>query len=63
MVDYAPMKTFDVAERILHFNQDRHPELLRMKLERLRQDAFVFFRGTCRYYLPLLVSGVYIESK
>jgi uncharacterized protein (DUF2252 family) len=44
------MKTSDVAEHILHFNQGRHPEMLRMKLERLRQDAFVFFRGTCHLF-------------
>ena len=50
MVDCARMKTSDVAERILHFNQGRHPELLRMKLERLRQDAFVFLRGTCHLF-------------
>lgn len=50
MIDCARMKTSDVAERILHFNQGRHPELLRMKLERLRQDAFVFLRGTCHLF-------------
>jgi uncharacterized protein (DUF2252 family) len=44
------MKTTDVAERILEFNHGRHPELLRMKLARLRQDAFVFLRGTCHLF-------------
>src|SRR5215510_5195513 len=44
------MKTFDVAERILHFNQDRQPELLRMKLKKLRDNAFIFLRGTCHLF-------------
>ncbi|MGH9766125.1 MAG: DUF2252 domain-containing protein [Blastocatellia bacterium] len=44
------MKTSDVAERILLFNQGRQPELLRMKLDRMRQDAFIFLRGTCHLF-------------
>lgn len=44
------MKTSDVAERILLFNQGRQPELLSMKLEKMRQDAFVFLRGTCHLF-------------
>jgi uncharacterized protein (DUF2252 family) len=44
------MKTSDVAERILQFNQGRQPDLLRMKLDRLRLDAFVFLRGACHLF-------------
>jgi uncharacterized protein (DUF2252 family) len=32
MMDSARMKTSDVPERILHFNQGRHPELLRIDI-------------------------------
>lgn len=44
------MKTNDVTERILLFNQGRQPDLLRMKLDKLRQDAFVFLRGACHLF-------------
>ncbi|MEP7336272.1 MAG: DUF2252 family protein, partial [Acidobacteriota bacterium] len=44
------MKTSDVAERILQFNQGRQPELLQMKLKKLNDDAFVFLRGTCHLF-------------
>ena len=34
-----------VLDAILQFNQDRKPELLRLKLRKMRADPFTFFRG------------------
>src|SRR5271165_7256510 len=34
-----------VLGAILQFNQDRKPELLRLKLRKMRADPFTFFRG------------------
>src|SRR5208283_2457405 len=34
-----------VLGTILQFNQDRKPELLRLKLRKMRADPFTFFRG------------------
>src|ERR1043165_3922894 len=39
-----------VAERVLAFNRDRPPELLARKLEAMRKDPFVFFRGTAHLF-------------
>ncbi|MGE0128890.1 MAG: DUF2252 domain-containing protein [Blastocatellales bacterium] len=44
------MKTSDAAERILLFNQGRQPDLLRLKMDKMREDAFVFLRGTCHLF-------------
>ena len=35
-----------VLETILRFNQDRKPKLVRLKLRRMLEDPFTFFRGT-----------------
>jgi len=40
----------DVINRIQQFNQGRNPELLSLKYQRMRQDAFAFFRGTCHLF-------------
>jgi uncharacterized protein (DUF2252 family) len=45
-----PSKVVGVAERILQFNQGRQPDLLRLKLKKLRDDPFVFLRGTCHLF-------------
>jgi len=38
--------TIGTLEAILQFNQDRKPKLVRLKLRRMMQDPFTFFRGT-----------------
>jgi uncharacterized protein (DUF2252 family) len=38
--------TIGALEAILKFNQDRKPKLVRLKLRRMLQDPFRFFRGT-----------------
>jgi uncharacterized protein (DUF2252 family) len=38
--------TNGVLEAILKFNQDRKPKLVRLKLRRMLEDPFTFFRGT-----------------
>ncbi|MBV8556324.1 MAG: DUF2252 family protein, partial [Planctomycetaceae bacterium] len=35
-----------VVDEILRYNRDRKPRLVRLKLQRMDQDAFAFFRGT-----------------
>ncbi len=42
---HAPA-TNRALEAILHFNQDRKPNRVRLKLQRMLQGAFTFFRGT-----------------
>jgi uncharacterized protein (DUF2252 family) len=44
------MKTSNVAERILEFNQGRDPDLLQLKYRAMRADVFAFFRGTCHLF-------------
>jgi uncharacterized protein (DUF2252 family) len=38
--------TIGALEAILTFNQDRKPRLVRLKLRRMLEDPFTFFRGT-----------------
>jgi uncharacterized protein (DUF2252 family) len=40
----------NVWERIQQFNKDRNPERLRLKYQLMRQNSFVFFRGTCHLF-------------
>lgn len=40
----------NVVERIYQFNQNRDPELVKLKYERMRADVFTFFRGTCHLF-------------
>jgi uncharacterized protein (DUF2252 family) len=42
------MKT--VLERIENFNQGRNPQLLQLKYQKMRNDTFAFFRGTCHLF-------------
>lgn len=42
--------TRDVVKRIEQFNQNRDPELLKLKYEKMRSDVFSFFRGTCHLF-------------
>ncbi|NWJ45824.1 MAG: DUF2252 family protein [Chloroflexi bacterium] len=44
------MQDTSVIERIKSFNKNRNPELLSLKYERMSQDAFSFFRGTCHLF-------------
>lgn len=39
-----------VLERIQQFNQNRDPELLARKYEKMQEDASAFFRGTCHLF-------------
>jgi uncharacterized protein (DUF2252 family) len=53
----------DVAEQIRQFNADRDPERLAMKYRRMREDAFVFLRGTCHlFYARLPADAVLHEA-
>jgi uncharacterized protein (DUF2252 family) len=36
----------DIRQEILHFNQGRDRDLLKLKFQKMRDDAFVFLRGT-----------------
>jgi uncharacterized protein (DUF2252 family) len=38
------------VDRILAFNADREPERLGLKYQRMRVNAFAFFRGTCHLF-------------
>jgi uncharacterized protein (DUF2252 family) len=39
-----------VVERLQAFNADREPERLAIKYQRMRLNAFAFFRGTCHLF-------------
>lgn len=39
-----------VVERIQQFNHNRRPELLTLKYQTMRQNAFAFLRGTCHLF-------------
>ncbi len=39
-----------VLERIQRFNQNRDPELVARKYEKMQEDASAFFRGTCHLF-------------
>jgi uncharacterized protein (DUF2252 family) len=39
-----------VVERVIAFNHDREPERLALKYQRMRVNAFAFFRGTCHLF-------------
>jgi uncharacterized protein (DUF2252 family) len=39
-----------VLERIQRFNQNRDPELVTRKYEKMQEDASAFFRGTCHLF-------------
>ena len=39
-----------VVERIQQFNQNRKPELLTLKYQTMRENAFNFLRGTCHLF-------------
>ena len=39
-----------VVERIQQFNHNRKPELLALKYQAMRQNAFAFLRGTCHLF-------------
>jgi uncharacterized protein (DUF2252 family) len=40
----------DVPARVRAFNDDRDPELLRLKYKAMAKSAFAFFRGTCHLF-------------
>lgn len=42
--------TNSIFQRIEEFNQGRDPERLKLKYAAMRQNAFVFFRGTCHLF-------------
>ena len=46
-----------VVERIQAFNADREPERLALKYQRMRANAFAFFRGTCHLFYEDWVKG------
>ncbi len=40
----------DIVERLRVFNQSRNPQLLLLKYQAMRADAFAFYRGTCHLF-------------
>ncbi|GAC1677371.1 MAG: DUF2252 domain-containing protein [Ktedonobacteraceae bacterium] len=40
----------NIAERLRAFNQDRNPQLVQLKYQMMRADAFAFYRGTCHLF-------------
>ncbi len=40
----------DVRELIEEFNQNREPDLLKLKYQKMAADSFSFFRGTCHLF-------------
>jgi len=46
-----------VIERVKAFNADREPERLALKYQRMRVNAFAFFRGTCHLFYEDWVKG------
>lgn len=44
----------DAVEAILQFNRGREPERLALKYQRMRGDAFAFFRGSCHLFYAQL---------
>jgi uncharacterized protein (DUF2252 family) len=50
------MKT--VLERIEDFNQRRNSQLLQVKYQKMRDDTFAFFRGTCHLTKILVVHNL-----
>jgi uncharacterized protein (DUF2252 family) len=39
-----------VLERIQRFNQTRDPQLVALKYQKMQEDAFTFFRGSCHLF-------------
>src|ERR1700747_2530702 len=39
-----------VPERVKEFNSGRIPEMLKIKYRNMRQNAFVFYRGSCHLF-------------
>jgi uncharacterized protein (DUF2252 family) len=46
-----------IIERIQAFNADREPERLALKYQRMRANAFAFFRGSCHLFYEDWVKG------
>jgi uncharacterized protein (DUF2252 family) len=44
------MHNSKLVKRIQKFNRDRDPEMLRLKFQKMQQDPFVFFRGSCHLF-------------
>jgi uncharacterized protein (DUF2252 family) len=44
------MHNSKLVKRIQKFNRDRDPEILRLKFQKMQQDPFVFFRGSCHLF-------------
>ena len=44
------MRERPAIERIRSFNDEREPERLRIKFDKMAADPFSFFRGTCHLF-------------
>ncbi len=40
----------NIVERVRAFNQSRNPQLIQLKYQAMRADAFAFYRGTCHLF-------------
>lgn len=40
----------NIVERVRAFNQSRDPQLIQLKYQAMRADAFAFYRGTCHLF-------------
>jgi uncharacterized protein (DUF2252 family) len=53
----------DVVQEIKQFNAGRDPERLKLKFSNMRENPFVFLRGTCHlFYARLPVSGLFSKE-
>jgi uncharacterized protein (DUF2252 family) len=52
-----------VTEKILAFNKDRVPELVKLKYNFISQDVFRFYRGTCHLFYEDLSKKINWEDK
>ncbi len=51
-----------VPERIKEFNSGRIPEMLKLKYKNMRQNAFVFYRGSCHLFYEDLPSISHLNT-
>ena len=47
-----------VFERILAFNNDRLPQLVKIKYQLMSEDIFRFYRGTCHLFYKDLSENI-----
>ena len=56
------MSARNVVAQIQQFNQDRDPQLLKLKYQAMASDAFAFFRGTCHLFYQDIPADAAIDK-